>query len=84
MLKVIINYYTNLFKQVNMNQMFDKIQWSWWWKWAFQTTAYRDWISIMETPLIEINDVKRVAAKYFAVLMRVLLCRITIEYYWVY
>ena len=26
MLKVITNYYTNLFKQVNMNQMFEKIQ----------------------------------------------------------
>ena len=25
--------------------MFDKIKWSWWWKLAFQTTAYHDWIS---------------------------------------
>ena len=22
-----------------------KSKWSWWWKWVFQTTAYRDWIN---------------------------------------
>ena len=26
-----------------------KSKWSWWWKWAFQTTTYRDWITYLKS-----------------------------------
>ena len=31
-----------------------KFKWSWWWKWPFQTTAYRDWTTFEQNHEVSI------------------------------